>query len=223
MRNVNRVLLFLTIALAVLAAACGGGGSSTSTTTTTGGSGGGGGGSTVANSVTMMVDAGPAELLAANQEDEDLAFISVQICAPGSTTNCQTLDHVQVDTGSQGLRVASEIVNSTLMAALQQQTSGSNSVSECVSFGDMSFIWGPVMSGVDIHIGGEVAKNVPIQLTSSAVPPAAAANAGCPATQTGQIVTAADLGANAILGLGLFRQDCGGGCALSGSGNNGMY
>ncbi|MBV9072959.1 MAG: DUF3443 family protein, partial [Acidobacteria bacterium] len=158
-----------------------------------------------------------------NQEDEDLAFISVQICAPGSTTNCQTLDHVQVDTGSQGLRVASEIVNSTLMASLQQQTSAGNPVSECVSFGDMSFIWGPVMAGVDIHIGGEVAKNVPIQLTSGAAPPAAAANAGCPATQTGQIVTAKDLGANAILGLGLFRQDCGGGCALSGSGNSGMY
>ena len=34
-------------------------------------------------------------------------FTSVRVCVPGSTTQCQTIDHVLVDTGSVGLRLLS--------------------------------------------------------------------------------------------------------------------
>jgi hypothetical protein len=83
----------------------------------------------------------------------------------------------------------------------------------------MSFIWGPI-AAADIQVAGETAKNVPVQLASSTVPPAS-----CSPNQTGQIEAVTDLGANAILGVGLFRQDCGGGCALPlGTGSNpGIY
>jgi hypothetical protein len=142
----------------------------------------------------------------ANEADEDLAFVNITVCVPGSTV-CQNIDHVQVDTGSEGLRIPAQV----LTLSLPQQTSGGNAVSECVGFADQSFIWGPILTA-DIQIAGEVAKSVPIQITSNATPPSAASNAGCKTGQT-EIVTAADLGANAILGVGVFRQDCGPGCA----------
>src|ERR1700688_446096 len=37
----------------------------------------------------------------------DGAFTSVTVCAPGSTTNCQTISDVLIDTGSSGLRILS--------------------------------------------------------------------------------------------------------------------
>jgi hypothetical protein len=50
----------------------------------------------------------------------DLVFTTVTICAPGSTTNCQTIDHVQVDTGSVGLRIISSVLASGLALPQQQ-------------------------------------------------------------------------------------------------------
>ena len=46
---------------------------------------------------------------AANEAAVNILYVNVTICAPGSTTNCQTIDHVQVDTGSQGLRILSSV------------------------------------------------------------------------------------------------------------------
>ena len=42
------------------------------------------------------------------------AYTTVTVCAPGSTSNCQTIDHIQVDTGSSGLRILSEVLTITL-------------------------------------------------------------------------------------------------------------
>ncbi len=47
----------------------------------------------------ITVNAGPANNYANG------LFTSVTICVPGSTSNCQTIDGVLVDTGSSGLRV----------------------------------------------------------------------------------------------------------------------
>src|SRR5262249_6083252 len=44
------------------------------------------------------------------------AYTNIKICAPGDETNCQVIDHVQVDTGSTGLRIASKAVNPKLLA-----------------------------------------------------------------------------------------------------------
>jgi len=182
-----RLMLAMVIALAWLgtlmfAFGCGG----TSGTVPIGGGG---------NSVPLTVDAGPA---GTGFISADVAFVSVTLCVPG-TNNCQTIDHVDVDTGSYGLR----ILKSALTLPLAQE---SNLV-ECAQFVSF-FTWGPVMMA-DVKMGGEVASNVPIQVIGDA-------NTGFPnipaACQNSSPGGAADtlqtLGANGLLGVGSFIQDC---------------
>ena len=195
-------------AVAVIALACscgGGGGSSSGSSSSTGTGGTGGTGGTTNNVAQLIVDAGPGGI-----GENDLAYTTIQICVPGTTT-CQTIDHVQVDTGSEGLR----ILSSVLTVSLPQQSSGSTL--ECTQFADLTFLWGPIATA-DIQIAGESAKSVPVQVAngsggSPAVP------ASCSQDQNGnqltQIVDVPGLGANAILGVGAFRQDCGPACAVS--------
>lgn len=68
------------------------------------------------NQIPVVVDAGPAGANAINQ-----SYVSVTLCAPG-TTNCQTIDHVWVDTGSSGLRILASVLQPALLAALPQST-----------------------------------------------------------------------------------------------------
>jgi hypothetical protein len=143
------------------------------------------------------------------------AFTSVTICAPGQSTGCQTIDGVLVDTGSSGLRVLSSV----LTVRLPQQTgAGGAPTVECTQFLD-GFTWGPVQTA-DIKLAGEQAGSVPIQVIGEqAFPniPAACSSAGTPED------TLDALGANAILGVGLFKQDCGLACTFVGSSNPGVY
>jgi len=143
------------------------------------------------------------------------AFTSVTICFPGQSAGCQTIDGVLVDTGSTGLRVLS----SALTIALPQQVGSSGApIVECAQFLD-GFTWGPVQMA-DVKLAGEQASSVPIQVIDErAFPniPAACSSAGVAED------TLDKLGANAILGIGLFRQDCGPACAFVGSSNPGLY
>ena len=206
MKNTSRVLQFAALlSFAFFVAACGSGGSSSSSGGFSSGGGGGTTGAQANNSTPLVVDFGPAELLAAQSADEDVPFITVTVCVPGTTT-CQTIDHVEVDTGSEGLR----IVAPALTLSLPQQTVGTNAIAECVQFGDLTYGWGPVASA-DIQIAGEVAKNVPIQILEQNFQ---TTPTSCSSGQTGgQLFDIQSLGAKALLGVGVFRQDCGGGCA----------
>jgi Protein of unknown function (DUF3443) len=206
------VLSALTPVLLVLAG-CGGGGGGLAPSSNNG-TGGGGGGGQVANSVTMTVDAGPGP----QGNDVDTPFITVTVCAPGSTTNCQQIDHVEVDTGSYGLRIISPVLNSSLAAALQPETgSGGNPIVECTVFAD-GFSWGPVKVA-DVQIGGETASSVPVQVMGD---PAFEGEIPTACSSQGtEEDTVATFGANAILGVGVFADDCGGGCANSSA--NGWY
>ena len=68
------------------------------------------------------------------------------------------------------------------------------------------------MVNVDVQMAGEVASAVPIQIigpTNFAAAPPSCSAGGIPAQ------TVFDLGANGILGVGIFRQDCGSACATS--------
>ncbi|HYP68007.1 MAG TPA: DUF3443 family protein [Thiobacillaceae bacterium] len=69
------------------------------------------------NQVPVVVDAGPPGANVINS-----AYVSVTLCAPGSTTNCQTIDHLQVDTGASGVRVLASALQPALLAALPQST-----------------------------------------------------------------------------------------------------
>lgn len=208
MKHTVRILQFsLLLFLALSLAACGSGGNRSSSSISGSNGSGSGGTGTTNNSAPLVVDFGPAELLASGFADQDVPFVTVTICVPGTTT-CQTIDHVEVDTGSEGLRIPSTV----LTVSLPQQTSGNNVVAECVQFGDLTFAWGPVASA-DIQIAGEAAKNVPIQILEQNFQ---TTPTSCSSGQTGgQLFDVPSLGAKALLGIGVFRQDCGLGCANS--------
>lgn len=138
---------------------------------------------------------------------------SVTVCAPG-TSNCVTIDNVQVDTGSQGFRVlASQLPASlALPAVLATASAGTvNGVSgECGVFGT-GYTWGAVRTA-DIRMAGQLAPSLSIQVIadpSMPTVPADCAASGLP------MMTPAALRVNGILGVGLFSADCGGGCIAS--------
>ncbi len=194
----------------ILAATVGCGGSSSSSTSS-------GGGSTPAvnNVQAITVNTGPTAGPPINSPAINEAFTSVTVCAPGSTTNCQSISGILVDTGSPGLR----ILSSALTISLPQQTgAGGNPVVECLPFVD-GFTWGPVQTA-DMTIAGEQAKNLPIQVIGSAtftnIPTSCSSNG----TEEDDLKS---LGANGILGVGTFAQDCGDACTVTGSNNPGLY
>jgi len=143
------------------------------------------------------VDLGPDPV---NSPDVDVLFVSVTVCVPNTQT-CQTIDHVAVDTGSSGLR----LLQSELTVLLPQATAqDGNPLGNCVVFADNSFMWGPVVTA-DISIAGETASAVPIQVISQSAPPP-----GCSGSIADNTVDI--LGANGLIGVGVFRQDCGQAC-----------
>ena len=193
-----------------LLAACGGGGSSGfAGISGSGGSGGGGsgGGTPGMNTVPVVVDQGPA----AAGGTVDTLYTTVTLCAPGSTTVCQTIDHVQVDTGSTGFRVLASVLGTGLQASDMPQANDANGqpLDECTQFAD-GYSWGTVRTA-DVTIGNETAASLPIQVIGD--PTAPAVPASC--VQGPEENTVQTFGANAILGIGNFLSDCGAACASS--------
>ena len=129
-------------------------------------------------------------------------FATVSVCIPG-TSDCQDIDHVLVDTGSSGLR----LLGSALTLALPTWTDDSGvALAECGQFLG-GFIWGPLRSA-DLSIAGEQASGLAIQVIEESSYPV-------PSDCTGSDSSSAKvLGANGILGLGSFLQDCGLACAV---------
>ena len=165
----------------------------------------------VSNALSVTVDAGPA----GTGYNVNRLYTYVTICYPGSTTQCQTINHVLVDTGSTGLRLLSSAMAPALNLNRQTATSGLPLLN-CAQFVDNSFAWGPVATA-DIMLGGKTAVSVPIQIIAD--PPLDSLAAAC---STGTLMnTAATLGANGIIGLGLLKEDCGANC--TNITNNGFY
>ncbi len=171
---------------------CGGGSSSSSGS---GGSGGGGGGGTPNNVQAMTVNAGPAGVDAVNE-----GFVSVTVCAPGSSSQCQTVDNVLVDTGSVGLRLLSSVLTVSLP---QESDNNGNTLGECTVFLD-GYIWGTVATA-DVSMAGEKASSMPVNiiLPPSGSPPAPGSCSG-QSTGSNEGTNAQSLGANGILGAGVL-------------------
>ncbi len=181
-------LAVLFLAASMLLTACGGGGSSSPTPTP-------GGGTTGNNVESVTVAPGPAN-------NVNTLLANVTVCQSG-TSNCQTINDVLVDTGSVGLRLFSDQVNLSLPG---ESVSGAP-LAECSAFLD-SVTWGPVVTA-DVQLAGEKASNVPIQLIGGSnyqTPPSSCSNG---LTNANSVST---LGANGILGVGLWRHDCGAAC-----------
>lgn len=177
--------------------------------------GGGGGGSNSASGSVTNTSAAPAPTPVANVATitvdrgvsgvPNMPFVNVTVCAPG-TGNCQTIDHVLVDTGSWGLRVFASQLPASM--ALPQQTNGNGgALAECMQFYD-GYTWGSVRQA-DVQIGGERAASLPIQVIDPnyAAIPGTCANVGSARN------TPSALAANGILGIGVFKHDCGAACA----------
>ena len=178
--------------VAGIVAACGGGVGDDAGST--------GAASPAANVQSITVNAGPTGQI------PNSVMTSVTVCVPGTST-CQTIDNVQVDTGSSGLRLLASSVTIALPAIAAQ----GGIYSECAGFAD-GVVWGPLVSA-DVRQAGESAASVPLQLiqdnaASPAVPASCAAQG---ATED----TLDALGANGILGIGPFIQDCGPYCAAN--------
>jgi hypothetical protein len=167
----------------------------------------GGGGNPGSNVQAISVNLGPSGNYANG------AFTSVTVCAPGTST-CQTIGGVLVDTGSSGLRILSSVLTTTLP---QQKAADGNPIVECLPFVS-GYTWGPVQTA-DVQIAGEKAGSVPIQVLSDTAftVPSACANNGQ------SLDTLSALGANGILGVGVFVQDCGGACVAKGPSNPALY
>ena len=203
--------LLCACALALVAVGCGGGSMSAVDTST----GGGGGGSTPTgnNVVSVIVDGGPTGVPTFNTP-----FVTVTVCAPNTAT-CQTIDHIEVDTGSSGLRLISSVVTSTVLAALPQVMDSQNRpVAECLPFAD-GYSWGSVRS-VDLTVGGEKAAALPIEIIGDPVFPLVPSD--CSSGGGVQEDTVATFGANGILGISTFQRDCGSFC-VTGTPTPGLY
>lgn len=136
---------------------------------------------------------------------QNIAFTNVTVCVHGTTT-CQTIDHVMVDTGSSGLRIMSSVLSSNV--ALSPLTIAGNPVIECAQFAD-GYTWGSVRTA-DVMLGGsantgETASGVQIQVIGDSS--AYNTPAACSATGSAEN-TVATFGANGIIGVGLFVNDC---------------
>jgi hypothetical protein len=155
------------------------------------------------NVVPVLLDAGPP---AAGNRVANVPFVSVTVCVPG-TNRCQTVDRVVVDTGSSGLRlVASALADPNALPL--QANSARQPYAHCAQFVS-GYTWGSVRVG-DVVVGGLTAPSLPLQIIGDASFPTVPAS--CAGTGVAQN-SVASLGANGILGVGYFRQDCGTACA----------
>ncbi|HEX4585841.1 MAG TPA: DUF3443 family protein [Burkholderiaceae bacterium] len=197
-----RIALLASAAVAV--ASCGGGGGSASS----------GGPPPAPNVAEMVVDGGPI-VNGAHAGFFNQGYVTVTVCVP-STSTCQSIDHVWVDTGSSGLR----LLASAVTLSLPPSTQNSNPVANCVQFVSTAVLWGAVRTA-DVKISGESASSVPIQVIGdSSVPTTPASTCG---TATANQNTVQSLGANGLLGVGVFQEDCGIACQTSTPAPGGFY
>lgn len=202
------------LAATLLLAACGGGGSDSSPPPATAAP-------PVApaaltNFAPVSVDGGPASLSTGPNGyiQSNVAYVSVTICAPGSATNCQVVDHVQVDTGSIGLRLFQSVLSPALLNALPYEADASaNPVGECYQYVD-GYVFGSVRTS-DFSIGGEKVANMPFQVLSD-TGQFAVAPKSCTASGGEDLGTVQDFGSNGIVGIGTTTTDCGSYCQNGG-------
>lgn len=200
-----RISLFSSLLLALLVSACGGGG--------------GGDGpnppSLPANVANVYVSSGGTLNAPPNSP-----FVTITLCQPDESTNCILIDNILVDTGSVGLRVFAQPINAPAISNLNliQQTvtgnAGDDPIAECMSF-VQGVTWGPVQYAT-LQIGGnnnagEIATNFPIQVIGdsgfNSIPTSCSNDSqGFPFDIYNDPVS---FGANGVLGIGPFQNDCG--------------
>ncbi len=206
----------------VLLFACGGG---DSTTTTVSGSGLNNLGQSPAvttnpvqtdNNLLVSVSDGPNGFQIS--PNANILYATVTVCSSTDTRNCVNIDHVQVDTGSVGLRVlASKVKSLNLQPVDISSPTQVLHAWECFPF-VIGGLWGPTAKAV-VGLGRQTTGEVAIHLIEDETDPTKALQppADCDKAADGKILNnAGSLGSNGILGIGSTNLDCGGVC-LDGS------
>ena len=220
-------------AVVALVAGCGGGGGSSGTSTSsasTSSTGTSSTGSSTSSTSTLAAGAAVSSTpatLANNQiavvvssgigSARNIPMVSVTVCVHGTST-CQTINNIQLDTGSWGLRLTQDALNSTMLGALPAETVSGKTVADCVGFADGN-AWGTVRTA-DLTIGGETASSVPIHVLGDLPQSAAGGTSNSCASGTLNDTSSA-IAAHGILGVGTAKFDCGLGCANTAA--NGVY
>jgi hypothetical protein len=159
------------------------------------------------NTVAVTVDSGPAA--ATGQINH--AYVTVKVCASGSQTQCASIDHVLLDTGSSGLRLVRSVLAAGGVSLSPETDAQGQTVEQCMTFGGGQ-TWGPVALA-DLAVAGESAAKLPVQVMDDS-------GAGAPPPSTcgasGTLINdVAGFGANGVLGVGVFAQDCGAACVAA--------
>ena len=177
----------------------------------------------VNNQLSVVVDSGPTGNYANG------LFATVTVCTPANT-NCQIIDHVLVDTGSNGLRLLTQGAAGGEFDPTGyplETDASSNPLGECHQFLD-GYTWGSV-SLATIKMAGEAATSVPTNPNVPGVPFQIIGDSRIPAVPSSCSSSLVDqgtlsvLGANGVLGVGTFEQDCGPGCASGTTAPNFYY
>jgi len=166
-----------------------------------------------ANVVAITVGPGPG-----GSSTFNIPYTSVTVCTTG-TGSCVTVDHVLVDTGSTGLRLMASVLAGLPLTPQADPNNSANVIAECLPFAD-GYAWG-VVANAAVSIGGESASDVPIHVIDDNGSFAPSVPASCSAYGA-SLNSVSAFGANGVLGIGLFSQDCGTYCAQS-NGNSDWY
>ncbi len=128
----------------------------------------------------------------------NIPIVSVTVCT--SSSSCQTIPDVLVDTGSYGLRLAS----SALSLPTSNETQSGYTVWECAQFGSGD-AWGPVAPLYVTLSGLTTTTEVPVQIVVGASASNTPGSSGC-SKSTSNVMSG---GINGILGVGLLVYDGG--------------
>ncbi|BCF96686.1 hypothetical protein PPGU19_012550 [Paraburkholderia sp. PGU19] len=118
---------------------------------------------TVPQSTTPNVQ--PVTVTSTPTQTRNMLTTSVTVCVPG-TSNCVAIDNVQVDTGSQGLRVLASQLPASLELPAVPATPPAGTANtlnaECSVFGT-GFTWGAVRTA-DVRMASQLAPGIAIQV-----------------------------------------------------------
>ncbi len=166
--------------------------------------GGGGGSGTIpvapavgANQLLVTIEQNPA-IPASVNVTANIPYVTVTVC--NLSSQCATVDHVVLDTGSYGLRVLQGALGGLSLPV--DAATGGTQLAECAHFLD-GHIWGAV-SHATLQLGGETTSSLPIQVIGASTLPAAPADCASAGSDVGSLQA---LGGNGLLGVGQFIAD----------------
>ena len=150
----------------------------------------------------IIVDAGPALV---THRLANIPYVTIKIC--NAASQCQTIDHIEVDTGSSGLRILGSVLTINLPVA----TLGGKAIAECTQFADGSSFGPLAIVDLTLPTSTKSVSNLAVQVIGATNYPTVPGD--CPGTAENDVDS---FGANGILGVGPFIQDCGGACTGAG-------